>query len=105
MESQMPVLVIAEHDHKSLKPATLNTVGAASKLGQPVTVLVAGFNCEAAAKAAATIGGVTEVLQADDKAYEYFLAENMAALVAKLAPNYSHILAPATTTGRNFMPR
>jgi len=101
----MATLVIAEHDHKSLKPATLNTLGAAAKLGQPITVLVAGYQCEAAAKAAATISGVAEVLQADDTAYHYFLAENMATLVAKIAPGYSHILVPATTTGRNFMPR
>ncbi len=101
----MTVLVIAEHDHKTLKPSTLNTLGAASKLGQPITVLVVGYQCEAVAKAAAAVSGVAEVLHADDAAYQYFLAENMAALVAKLAPGYSHVLVPATTTGRNFMPR
>jgi electron transfer flavoprotein alpha subunit len=101
----MPALVIAEHDHKSLRPATLNVVTAAVKIGQPITVLVAGFNCEGAAKAAAAIEGVTEVLQADDAAYEHFLAENMGALVAKVAKNYSHVLAPATSNGKNFMPR
>jgi electron transfer flavoprotein alpha subunit len=101
----MPILVIAEHDHKSIKPATLHCVTAAAKLGQPVTVLVAGLNCADAAKAAAAIGGVGEVLHVDDAAYEYFLAENMGTLVAKIAKDYSHVLAPATTIGKNFMPR
>jgi len=101
----MPTLVIAEHDHKSLKPATLNTVTAATKLGQPITILVAGLNAAAAAEAAAKVAGVTEVLHADDAAYEHFLAENMAALIAKLAPAYSHILAPATANGKNYLPR
>jgi len=101
----MPALVIAEHDHKTIKPATLNTVTAAAKLGQPVTVLVAGTNCEGAAKAAAAIAGVAEVLQADDAAYEHFLAENLAALVVKVGKGYSHILTPATSIGKNFMPR
>jgi electron transfer flavoprotein alpha subunit len=101
----MPILVIAEHDHKSIKPATLNCVTAAAKIGQPLTVLVAGFNCEAAAKAAASITGVADVLQADDAAYEHFLAENMGALVAKLAKDYSHVMTPATSIGKNFLPR
>jgi len=101
----MPALVIAEHDHKSLKPATLNTVTAAVKTGQPVTVLVAGLNCAGAAQAAAAIAGVSEVLQADDAAYEHFLAENMGALAAKLAKDFTHVLAPATSSGKNFMPR
>lgn len=101
----MPVLIVAEHDHKSLKPATLNVVTAAVKLGQPITVLVAGFNAGAAATAAASIAGVTEVLHADDAAYEHFLAENMGALIAKIASGYSHILAPATSNGKNYLPR
>lgn len=101
----MATLVIAEHDHKSLKPATLHTVTAAAKLGQPITILVAGLNASAAAQAASTVAGVTEVLHADDAAYEHFLAENMAALIAKLAPNYSHIMAPATSNGKNYLPR
>jgi electron transfer flavoprotein alpha subunit len=101
----MTTLVIAEHDHKSLKPSTLNTVTAAAKIGAPITVLVAGFNCEAAAKAAAVIPGVTQVLHADDAAYEYFLAENMGALVAKLAKDFAYVMTPATSTGKNFMPR
>ena len=101
----MTTLVIAEHDHKSLKPATRNAVAAAVKLGQPVTVLIAGLNAGATAEAAAKVAGVAEVLHADDKAYEHFLAENMAALIAKLAPSYSHILAPATSNGKNYLPR
>jgi electron transfer flavoprotein alpha subunit len=101
----MSILIIAEHDHKSLKPSTLHVVKAAEKLAQPITILVAGFNAGAAAQAAAAVAGVTEVLHADDAAYEHFLAENMAALIAKLAPNYSHVLTPATSNGKNFLPR
>lgn len=101
----MAILVIAEHDHKNLKPATLNCITAASKLGQPITLLVAGFNCAGAADAASKVTGVSEVLQADDAAYEHFLAENMGALAAQLARGYSHVLAPATSFGKNFMPR
>ncbi len=101
----MPTLLIAEHDHKSLKPATLNAVTAAAKLGQPITILVAGHNADAAAKAAASVAGVAEVLHADDAAYVHFLAENMAALIAKLAPNYTHVMAPATSNGKNYLPR
>jgi electron transfer flavoprotein alpha subunit len=101
----MPTLVIAEHDHKSLKPATLNCVMAAVKIGQPVTMLVAGFNCSGAAQAAAAVEGVAEVLHADDESYANFLAENMGALVAKLAKGFGAVLAPATSIGKNFMPR
>ena len=101
----MSTLLIAEHDHKSLKPSTLHAVTAAVKLGQPITVLVAGFKAEGAAAAASTVAGVTEVLHVDDQAYEHFLAENMAALIAKLATAYSHVLTPATSNGKNFLPR
>jgi electron transfer flavoprotein alpha subunit len=101
----MPVLVIADHDHKSLKPSTLHVIVAAQKLAQPITVLVVGHDCAAAAEAAAKITGVTDVLRADDATYAHFLAENMATLIAKLAPSYSHILAASTTNGKNFMPR
>jgi electron transfer flavoprotein alpha subunit len=101
----MSTLVLAEHDHKALKPSTLHAIGAASKLGQPVTVLVAGKDCAAAAADAATVQGVSEVLHADDAAYANFLAENVAALVAKLAPAYSHVIAPATSFGKNILPR
>lgn len=101
----MKSLVIAEHDHKNLKPETLNTVTAAQKIGAPITVLVAGENAAAVASAAAAIDGVTEVLLVDAPYYKNFLAENMAQLVVKIAPEYSHILAAATSNGKNFMPR
>jgi electron transfer flavoprotein alpha subunit len=101
----MPVLVIADHDHKSLKPATAHVVGAAAKLGQPITVLVAGQDAQGAAQAAAALSGVTDVLHADSPAYAHFLAENMGALVAKLASGYSHVLVAAMSNGKNFMPR
>ena len=101
----MSILVIAEHDHKSLKPATRHVVSAAAKLGQPITVLVAGLNAQAAADEAAKIAGVAEVLHADDAAYQYFLAENMGALIAKLATGYTHVMAPATANGKNYLPR
>lgn len=101
----MSILVIAEHDNASLKAATLNVVTAASKIGGDIVVLVAGSNCGAAAEAAAKIAGVSKVLVADNAAYEYQLAENMGELVAELGKNHSHILAAATTTGKDFLPR
>jgi electron transfer flavoprotein alpha subunit len=101
----MSVLVIAEHDNASLKPATLNTVAAAAKIGGDVAVLVAGAGCEAAAKAAAAIAGVAKVLRADAPQHKDGLAENLAALVVALAPGYTHVLAPATSFGKNVMPR
>lgn len=101
----MSILVIAEHDNASIKGATLNTVEAANKIGGDVHILVAGENCNGAAEAAAKIAGASKVLVADAPYYNHELAENMASLVEKLASNYSHILAPATTTGKNFMPR
>jgi electron transfer flavoprotein alpha subunit len=101
----MTTLVLAEHDNKTLKPATLHALMAARKLGQPVTVLVAGQDCAAVAQAAAAAEGVSEVLHADDAAYSHFLAENMGALIAKLASGFSHVLAPATSFGKNILPR
>ncbi|MGB9153545.1 MAG: FAD-binding protein [Alphaproteobacteria bacterium] len=101
----MSILVLAEHDNKALKSSTLNTVGAALKLGQPITLLVAGQDCAAVAQEAALLQGVGEVLHADDAAYGHFLAENVGALIAKLAPAYTHILAPATSFGKNILPR
>jgi electron transfer flavoprotein alpha subunit len=100
----MAVLVIADHDNAAIRPATLNTVSAAAKLGD-VAVLVAGAGCKAAADAAAKIAGVKTVLLADNAAYGHGLAENVAPLVVKLAANYSHLLAGATTFGKNVMPR
>jgi len=101
----MAILVIAEHDNATLKGATLNTITAAAKIGGDVEVLVAGSGCGAAAEAAAKVAGVAKVLVADNAAYEYQLAENMGELVAELGKGYSHILAAATTTGKDFLPR
>jgi electron transfer flavoprotein alpha subunit len=102
----MAVLVLAEHDNVVLKPATLNAVAAAKEIAAAdVDILVAGRDCRAVAEAAAGIPGVKKVLLADDPAYEHGLAENLAPLVVKLAENYSHLLAPATTSGKNVMPR
>ncbi len=101
----MTALVIAEHDNASIKPATLNTVTAAAACGGDVHVLVAGHNAAEAAQAAAQIAGVSKVLHADSDAYAHGLAENVAALVESLAGNYSHILFPATASGKNIAPR
>ena len=100
----MTVLLIAEHDNASLKPATLNAATAAAKLGD-FDILVAGAGCAAVADAAAKIAGCKKVLLADDAAYAHQVAENMASLVAKIGAAYSHILAPATTSGKNMLPR
>jgi len=102
----MAALVVAEHDNKALKPATLNAVAAAKEIAPAeVDILVAGKDCRAVAEAAAGIAGARKVLLADDAAYEHGLAENVAPLVVKLAENYSHLLAAATTSGKNLMPR
>ena len=101
----MTILLIAEHDNATIKPATLSAATAATQLGSDITLLVAGHNCAAAAQAAAAITGITKVLVADDAAYAHQSAENTAALVASIGKNYSHILAPATTTGKNMLPR
>ncbi|MGI1671444.1 MAG: FAD-binding protein [Neptuniibacter sp.] len=101
----MAILVIAEHDNIALKGATLNTVTAAQKIGGDIHLLVAGHNCQSVTEAATKIGGVSKVFHADSSAYEHQLAENLAKLVLELGRDYSHILAPATTTGKNFMPR
>ena len=101
----MAVLVIAEHDHGTLKGATLNTVAAAQKIGGEIHVLVAGHNADGAAKAAAQIAGVAKVLNAEAAQLGEFLAENVAALVVGIAKNYSHILAPATSNGKDVTPR
>jgi electron transfer flavoprotein alpha subunit len=101
----MAILVVAEHDNKHLKPSVANTVAAATKLGGEISVLVAGSECGDAAAAAAKITGVTKVLVADTPHYAVPLAENMAALVVSIADKFTHILAPATGFGKNFMPR
>jgi electron transfer flavoprotein alpha subunit len=101
----MPTLLLAEHDNTSLKDATAKALTAARALGEPVHVLVAGAACRAAAEAAARLEGVEKVLLVDDARYDHLLAEPAAALVASLAGPYSAIVAPATTTGKNVMPR
>ncbi|MBB6521522.1 electron transfer flavoprotein subunit alpha/FixB family protein [Pseudoteredinibacter isoporae] len=101
----MSILVIAEHDNASLKGATLNTVAAAKAIGGDIHVLVAGAGCGAVAEAAAQADGVAKVLLADNAAYENQLAENVAALVADLGKEYTHVLASATSNGKNIMPR
>ena len=101
----MTALVIAEHDNKSIRPATLNTVTAAAACGGEVHVLVAGANAADAAKAAAQVAGVAKVIHADGAQFEHGLAENVAAQVLAIAGNYSHILFPATASGKNVAPR
>ncbi|MFT7301137.1 MAG: electron transfer flavoprotein alpha subunit [Porticoccus sp.] len=101
----MRILVLAEHDNSSLKPATLCTVAAAQAIGGDIDLLIVGSGCSGAANEAAKIPGIGKVLVADNPAYEHRLAENIAPLVAEVATNYSHILAPATTTGKNITPR
>ena len=101
----MTILVIAEHDNAALKPSTLHTLGAANQIGGDVHVLVAGQGAQAVAQAASRSQGVAKVLVADAAQYKDQLAENLAALVTGLAKDYSHVLAPATTFGKNFMPR
>ncbi|HOB67904.1 FAD-binding protein [Ottowia sp.] len=101
----MTALVIAEHDNASIKPATLNTVTAAAACGGDVHVLVAGHNAGAAAQAASQIAGVSKVIHADGEAFAHGLAENVAAQVLALAGSYSHIMFPATASGKNVAPR
>ena len=101
----MTILVIAEHDQQSLKAATLNTVTAARKIGGDIHILVAGSACSAAAEQAATLQGVSLVKVADAAHYQSQTAENLTALIIAHAAGYSHILAPATTFGKNVMPR
>lgn len=101
----MSILVIAEHNNESLKTATLNTVSAAQAIGGDVDVLVVGVSCQAAATAAAELAGVAKVIVADNEVYAHQLPENVAPLVAQLGAAYSHILASATTTGKNLSPR
>lgn len=101
----MAILVIAEHDNSQIKSGTLNTVSAALKLGSDVHLLVAGNGCAAAADAGKQIAGVSKVLLADAAVLAHPLAENLTPLVVELAKQYSHVLAPATTFGKNLLPR
>ncbi|UNU72802.1 FAD-binding protein [Moraxella nasovis] len=101
----MTVLVYAEHDNTELKPATLSAITAASQIDGDVHVLVAGENAQAVADSVAQVAFVSKVLLADNTAFANQLAENIAPVVVNLADNYTHIIAPATTTGKNFLPR
>ncbi len=101
----MTALVIAEHDNATVKGATFNTVAAAAQCGGDVHILIAGHNAGAAAAAAAQIAGVSKVIHADAPGFEHGLAENVAAQVLTIASNYSHILFPATASGKNIAPR
>jgi electron transfer flavoprotein alpha subunit len=101
----MAILVVAAHDNKTVRANVANAVAAAGQMGSDVTVLVAGSNCGDAAKSAAAISGVAKVLQAEDAAYANWVAEDIAPLVVKLAPNYSHIVMAADSVGKNVAPR
>lgn len=101
----MSILVLAEHDGKELSSVTLNVVGAAQKIGGVIDVLVCGQGCDGIAQAAASISGASKVIKADDESLAKPLAEAIAPILADLAKNYSHVLAPATTFGKNILPR
>uniref|UniRef100_UPI001660A518 electron transfer flavoprotein subunit alpha/FixB family protein n=1 Tax=Azospirillum tabaci TaxID=2752310 RepID=UPI001660A518 len=101
----MSILVIAEHDNAALKAATLNAVSAAARIGGEIHVLVAGQGAQAVAEAAAKVAGVAKVLLADDAAYAHPLPENVAPLVVNLAKGYGHVLAAASSEGKNLLPR
>lgn len=101
----MSILVLAEHSGKALSPVTLNVIGAAQKIGGDIDVLVCGEGCDAVAKEAASISGVSKIIKADDSSLAHPLAENIAPILVDLAKNYSHVLAPATTFGKNILPR
>jgi len=101
----MAILIIAEHDNCTLKGATLNTVTAAAQMGQDLHLLVTGSNCQNVADEAASVEGISKVLLADNSVYAHHLAENTAQLISQLGTAYSHILAPATSNGKNILPR
>ena len=101
----MSILVIAEHDNNELKGSTLNTVTAASEIGGDVSVLVVGSDSSSVAEQASKISGINSVIHVDDPIYKNFLAEDFGNLVASVADGFSYILAPATTFGKNFLPR
>jgi len=101
----MKILVIAEHNNSELGSSTLNTIAAAKQIADNISVLVAGLDCQHVAEQLSKAEGLSHVLVVDDIIYEHHLAEDLSKLVLSLAVNYSHILAPATTFGKNFMPR
>jgi electron transfer flavoprotein alpha subunit len=101
----MSILVIAEHDNSELKVATLNAVAAGMEIGGDIDILIAGSDCDSVADAASQIPGINQILLANKESYKNALAENIGNLVVELADGYSHIITPATTNGKNFMPR
>jgi len=101
----MSILVIAEHDNTSLSPATLNTISAAKEIGSDIDILVAGSGCANVGKEASQIPHVKSILLADSIEYKDFIAENISTLIISLSKDYTHLMAPSTTTGKNFMPR
>ena len=101
----MSILVVAEHDNNEIKGSTLNTVTAASEIGGDVSVLVAGSESSSVAEQASKIAGISSVIHVDDPIYKNFLAEDLGNLVASIADGFNYILAPATTFGKNFLPR
>ena len=101
----MAILVVGEHDNSALKPSTLNAVTAAGQLGSEIDLLVAGFTCDSAAEHAARVSGVSRVLKAEAECLADALAENLAPLIVKLAEGYTHVVAPASTFGKNVLPR
>ena len=101
----MSILVIAEHDNKNIKGSTLNTVAAASEISGEISLLIAGSNCTSVLVEAQTINNVSKIISVDDEKYANFLAEDMSSLVIGIANNYKYIMAPATTFGKNLMPR
>ena len=105
MSALAQCLVVAEHDNASIKPATLNTVTAAAQCGGDVHILVAGMGADGAAAAASKIAGVAKVIHVEGEHFAHGLAENMAAQILSIAANYSHILFPATASGKNIAPR
>ena len=101
----MSILVIAEHDNSNLSAATLNTVTAAKQIGSNIDLLVLGNNCQEVGKQAGQIPNINSILVADAEEYKNFIAENVSSLIVSLAQNYTHLIAPSSTTGKNFMPR
>jgi electron transfer flavoprotein alpha subunit len=101
----MSVLVIAEHTHAEIKPATANTISAATQISADIDVIVLGHNCDGACSAAAQIAGVKKVIKSESDAFAHPIAENLTPAIMEIAKNYTHILAPATTFGKNLMPR
>ncbi|MCT2530964.1 FAD-binding protein [SAR92 clade bacterium H921] len=101
----MSTLVIAEHDNSSMNVATLNSVAAAQAIGGDIDILVVGAECQSAAQQAAQVPGIGKVIVADNAAYAHSLAENVAPMIAEVATGYSHVMATATTTAKNIIPR